>query len=138
MRTELKKIENILLKSGWVQSTTPSPDDDIMNTTEFIKAYYEDTVGIEVALEPFSLDCYGRYGVCSVFIVKYGQPFPYLRDDINYMNKLIQNAEVELIANGIPFRPNYAFMKNTEHYLDKNLDLRTEYHLDDYEKEDWK
>jgi len=135
MKSELKEIEKILLNLGWIQSNSPSPDDDIMDTTEFVKSYYGNTIGIEVALEDFSLDCYGRYGVCSVYIVKYDQSFPYLRDDIKRMQNLIQDVEIELITNDVPFRPTYAFIKNTEHYIGVNLDLRDKYNLDEYEKE---
>lgn len=66
------------------------------------------------------------------FVDEYGSPFATTCPE---EMSIIEDAEVELITNGVPFRPTYAFLKNTEHYLGVNIDLRDKYHLNDYEKE---
>ena len=135
MREELKEIEKILQKNGWVQAAPTQPDE----MTEFVKnTADDDVVGIEIALEKTSLPCYGRYGIGCIQIVKYGQPAPYIRDDIRNMEKIILDAEKELLNIGVPFRPTYGFGFALENNLGRNLDLREKYNLDQFEKEDWR
>lgn len=135
MRKELKEIEKLLVENGWTLSA-PAKEGEM---SEYVKAYNngENVVGIEIALEPCSLDCYGRYGVGCVQIVRYEQDMPYIRDDIRQMQNLLKNAERELLKVGIPFRPTYLFCDCTEGMLGDNVALRERYHLAEYEKEDF-
>ena len=134
MRKELKEIEKILNDNGWVLSV-PARDDEM---SEYVKNYNngENVIGIEIALESCSLGVYGHYGIGCVQLVKFEQDPPYIRDDIRSMQRLISNAERELLQAGVPFRPTYLFWDCTEDLLGDNLDLREKYHLDEYEKED--
>ena len=133
MREELKTIEKILRDNGWTQAAPTKPDE----MTEFVKPYYENVIGIEIALEPTSLGCYGHYGVGCVQLVKYEADMPYIRSDFNRMKELIEQAEYDLVKIGVPFRPTYGFGKCTEYLLGENLTLREKYDLHQYEKEDW-
>lgn len=135
MRKEFKEIDKILKENGWVQTVTPNEDEDIMS--EYVKAYEENTIGIEIALEPGSLWVGERYGVYCVQIYHFQYKMPYSRDDIKWMQELIYKAENELIKIGVPFRPTYGFGTCLEHNLGVNLELREKYHLDQYEKEDF-
>ena len=134
MREFANKIDKILRDNGFVQSVVPK-EGGIAEMAEYVKNYYDNVMGIEIALEPCSLDCYGYYGVGCVQIVKYENDAPYIRDDIRRMQELIFETEKELVKLKVPFRPTYGFGKNTECYLGKNLDLREEYKLTKYEKE---
>lgn len=132
LRNEFKEIEKHLNENGWTLSV-PATEGEM---TEYVKKYDDNVIGIEIALEPCSLDCYGRYGVCCVQIVKFETDMPYIRSDLARMYELIYRAELDLIKIGVPFRPTYGFGKSTEYLLGKNLDLREKYHLEQYERED--
>lgn len=133
MRKEFKEIDKILKENGWVQTVAASEDE----MSEFVKAYGDNTIGIEIALNPCSIGVYGNYGVCSVMLCKFANKMPYIRDDLKWMQELICKAENELIKVGVPFRPTYGFGTHLEHNLGENLKLREKYHLDQYEKEDF-
>lgn len=134
MREELKEVEKLLVKNGWTLSV-PAKDNEM---TEYVKAYDNgwNVVGIEIALEPCSLGCYGRYGVGCVQVVKYEQDMPYMRFDLGQMQNLIKNAERELLEIGVPFRPTYLFCDCTEKLLGDNIKLREKYRLNECEEED--
>lgn len=135
MREELREIEKKLVDNGWVLSV-PAKEEEM---AEYVKSYNngENVVGIEIALDKCSLGCYGHYGIGCIQLVKYEADMPYIRDDFRRMQEIIYEAEKDLIKAGIPFRPTYAFSQCTEHYLGENLQLREQYHLNEYEKEDW-
>lgn len=139
VRDELREIEKLLSSNGWVLSA-PSRKDEKGNpqTAEYVKGYYdgEGVVIIQVALTPEDLGCYGRYGICSVQVLRHYNPIPYNRDDLREMGELITDAEQELLELSIPFRPNYGFGKRLEYSIEKSLELREKYHLAQYEKED--
>ena len=132
MRAECKEIEKILIENGWTLSV-PAKEGEM---SEYVKNYDDNVIGIEIALEPCSLDCYGRYGVGCVQLVKFEADMPYIRSDFERMYELIYKAEHDLIKIGVPFRPTYGFGNCIEYLIGKNLDLREKYHLDQYEKED--
>ena len=135
MRKEVsKKIEKQLAENGWTLSV-PAKEDEM---AEYVKSYDhgENVIGIEIALAPCSLGVYGSYGIGCVQIIKFEQDLPYIREDIKRMQELIFNAEDDLLKASIPFRPTYGFGRRLEHSLQRNLDLRERYHLDQYENED--
>ncbi len=135
MRKELKEIEKKLTDNGWTLSV-PARDDEI---SEYVKNYNngENVIGIEIALKPCSLGVYGHYGIGCIQIAKFEADTPYIRDDLRRMQQLFAEAERDLIKAGIPFRPTYGFSNYLEYNLEKNLDLRKKYNLDQDEKEDW-
>ena len=129
-KKEARKIERALQKNGWTQSVVAREGE----MAEYIKAYGDTVVGIEIALEPGSLNCYGYYGVGCVQIVKYETGFPYIRDDLRTMREYIESAECELLKIGVPFRPTYGFGRDLEYNLGRNDDLRRKYNLTIYEE----
>ena len=85
VRTELKEIEKKLTENGWVLSV-PATEGEM---AEYVRSYNngDNVIGIEIALEPCSLGCYGHYGIGCVQIVKFESDMPYIRDDIKRMNE---------------------------------------------------
>ena len=133
MRDELREVKKILKDNGWVQTVEPAEGE----MAEFVKGYGDNTVGIEIALHKCSRDCYGSYGVGCIQICRFEAPMPYIRDDLRQMQRLICDAEKELVKIGVPFRPTYGFGECLEYLLGKNIELREKYNLAVYEKEDF-
>lgn len=132
MMVQFEEIDKNLRKNGWIPSVLEKEDE----LGEYVKNYGNNVIGIEICLDTCSLGVYGRYGVCSVQIIKYEYNMPYIKDDIRRMQQLFEDAERDLLKAGVPFRPTYGFSGQClESRLHDNLDLRSKYQMDKLEQE---
>lgn len=134
-RPFVKEVERRLQGFGWKKLGSPErlPGNGL---TEFSKKNKHGSTLIKVALSADALARTGFYEIVSVEIREYIKP-PYDIDGVQTMKQIIDDAALELLRMGIPFRPDYVFGRYLKECLEGNQYLRQKYRLESYELEDY-
>lgn len=135
-------VYDILCSNGW----TPAEDgcnkrtrngDGISGEFFYSRFFCHDvaTVQIIVSCEPRDLDEVLGFGVCDISITEYSSKY-FSMEVVKDMERILKNAEDNLVKIGIPFVSGYEFhSRKAANNTRRNEALRKKYHLDLLEDE---